>query len=110
MLQALNLAVRFLLELCVLVALGYWGFQSQPGWLGKIAFGIGAPLLAAVVWGMFVAPKATYHLPGRVILGLEVIVFGAGVAALVATQHTTLAWSLGVLYVVNRLLLFIWQQ
>lgn len=110
MLQALNLAVRFLLELCVLAALGYWGFQSQPGWLGKIVFGIGAPLIAAVVWGMFVAPKATYRLPGGVILGLEVLVFGAGIAALLAVQHVTLAWTLGLLYVVNRLLLYIWQQ
>lgn len=108
-LQALNLALRFLLELCVLAALGYWGFQSQ-GLLGKIVFGIGTPLVAAMVWGMFVAPKATYRLPKSVILGIELLVFGAGVAALYAAQQPTLALVLGLLYALNRLLIYIWQQ
>ena len=26
--KAVNVALRFLLELCVLAALGYWGFKS----------------------------------------------------------------------------------
>jgi Protein of unknown function (DUF2568) len=35
-----NVALRFLLELCILVALGYWGFQTGQGQLAKIALGI----------------------------------------------------------------------
>ena len=55
-LKSTNLAVRFLLEFGALGALGYCGFQLDRGPLVKIALGIGAPLLAAVLWGMFVAP------------------------------------------------------
>jgi hypothetical protein len=29
--QSLNLAVRFLLEICALTALGYWGFKTGNG-------------------------------------------------------------------------------
>ena len=31
-LKSLNVAIRFLLELCVLLAVGYWGFTSGWGW------------------------------------------------------------------------------
>jgi hypothetical protein len=109
-LKAGNLAVRFLLELCLLAALVYWGFQSGQGWLGKMSYGIGAPLLAAVIWGMFVAPKARYQLPGGMILALELILFAAGVTALYAAHQATLAWSLGLVYAANRLLIYLWHQ
>jgi len=45
-LKMLNLAVAFLLELCMLVAVGYWGFKTQSSWVLKILFGIGLPLQA----------------------------------------------------------------
>ena len=51
-----NLTVAFLLELCALAALGYWGLRTASGPATKAALGIGAPLLAAVLWGLFAAP------------------------------------------------------
>ena len=68
--QGSNLALRFLLELCALVALGYWGFHTDRGMGLKLVLGIGAPLLAAVIWGTFVAPKASVQLPGALREGL----------------------------------------
>ena len=59
-----NLALRFLLELCALVALAYWGFETGSGAIAKFALGIGAPLVAAVVWGAFVAPRHPLSRPG----------------------------------------------
>jgi hypothetical protein len=32
-----NLALRFLLELCALVSLGYWGFKTASGAIAKVA-------------------------------------------------------------------------
>ena len=51
-LKPLNLGLRFVLELCMLVALGIWGFSEN------VVLGIAAPLAAAVVWGLWIAPKA----------------------------------------------------
>lgn len=57
-----NLALRFLLELCILVALGYWGFKTRAGWAVKIGLGIGGPLVVAVVWEIFLAPNSSIRL------------------------------------------------
>ncbi|MEO6891644.1 MAG: YrdB family protein, partial [Ktedonobacteraceae bacterium] len=57
-LKNVNLTLSFLLELCVLVALGYWGFQIGQGTITKIGLGIGAPVLAVVVWALFGAPRS----------------------------------------------------
>ena len=48
-----NLALAFFLELCALAALGYWGFVTGEGLPARIGLGVGAPLLAAVLWGAF---------------------------------------------------------
>jgi hypothetical protein len=58
-LKATLLAVRSALELLALGALVYWGFSEFDGVL-SVVLGIGAPLAAAVVWGLFVSPKARY--------------------------------------------------
>lgn len=108
--KGLNLAVRFLLELCVLAAVGYWGFKTGSGWFLRILLGIGAPLLIAVIWGIFGAPKANMQLHGFMLLALEIIVFGSGVAALYATKNYPLAWGFAVIVIVNRILMFIWGQ
>ena len=58
-----NLTVAFLLELCALAALGYWGLRTASGPATKAALGIGAPLLAAVLWRLFAAPRAPVSIP-----------------------------------------------
>lgn len=103
-----NLALRFILELCALVALGYWGFKAGGTPITKLALGIGAPLLAAVVWGTFLAPRAA--VPGPLSLVLELGVFGSAAAALYAAGRPALAWALAVLYVINRVLMYVWGQ
>ncbi len=105
-----NLLLRFLLELCALGALGYWGFKTGSTTITKIALGVGAPLVAAVAWGVFVSPRAPVELPGLVVLLLQVLVFGSAAAALVATGHRTLAMVFGVIVVINAVLMHVWGQ
>jgi hypothetical protein len=109
-LKSINVAIRFLLEICVLAAVCYWGFKINSNWLLNILMGIGIPLLIAIVWGMFGAPKAANHLTGFSLLALEIIVFGSGVAALYATKNYSLAWGFVVVVIVNRILMFVWGQ
>lgn len=109
-LKGINLMIRFLLELCVLVAVGYWGFKTGSGWFLKSLLGIGAPLLVAIIWGMFAAPKAAYRLDGFLLLALELIVFSSGVTALYGAKNYALAWGFAALVIINRTLMFIWQQ
>ncbi len=89
--ESLTLLIRFLLELCMLAALGYWGFKNGDGTVMKALLGVGAPLLVAVVWGLFIAPKATVEVATAVWIGLQVIVFGAAAVALAAVAPQQLA-------------------
>ena len=109
-LKMLNLAIRFLLELCMYVAVGYWGFKSQSIWVLKILFGIGLPVLMAVLWGTFLAPKATRPLSGASFLILELILFSSGAIALFASGKSTLGWVYIIILAVNKILLNVMKQ
>jgi hypothetical protein len=108
--QVINLGLRFALELCLLAAFGYWGFQLERGWLVRIVVGIGVPLLVAVVWGMFIAPKALNLLaePGRFLLELLLFALGAGVLWLAG--RTSLGAALLITFLINRALMGLWGQ
>ena len=97
------LMLAFLLELCALAALGYWGARTGGGPVAKVALGLGAPLFAAVLWGTFAAPKAPVSVP-LVGLGVKLAVFGSAATALYATGHRTLALAFAVLVVANGVL------
>jgi len=101
-----NLAVAFLLELCALAALGYWGFQTGDGWIAKVALGVGVPLLVALVWGAFVAPKALVKVPMPLRLALKAAVFGAAAVGLATAGRPALAWVFAAVVVVNLALVY----
>lgn len=109
-LKMLNLAVRFLLELCMYAAVGYWGFKTHSTWVLKILFGIGLPVLMALLWGTFLAPKATRPLSGAPFLTLELLLFSSGAFALFASGKSTLGWIYTIVLVINKILLTVWRQ
>jgi Protein of unknown function (DUF2568) len=109
-LKMLNLLVRFLLELCMLAAVGYWGFKTQSDWPMKILLGIGLPILIAVLWGLFIAPRATYPLRGTSYLVVELILLASGAVALVASGKPSLGWAYTMVLIVNKFLLVLWKQ
>ncbi len=109
-LKTLNLAVRFLLELCMLAAVGYWGFKTQSGWAMRIILGIGLPILLVVIWSLFVAPKAAYPLCGIPPMVLSLILLGSGALALFASGRADLGWIYAIILIVNQVLLVVWKQ
>ena len=109
-LKTLNLLIRFLLELCMLAAVGYWGFKTQSSLTMKIILGIGLPLLLIVLWSLFVAPRAVYPLQGISHVVLSLILLGSGAVALFASGQATLAWVYVIVLIVNQVLLVVWKQ
>lgn len=108
--QNVNLALRFLLELCALAAFGYWGFQTRQALFAKLALGIGIPLVTAVFWAMFIAPKAVVRLPKPVSFTLGTVILLLAAVALAAAGQLTLAAVFGVIIVINAILMLIWGQ
>jgi Protein of unknown function (DUF2568) len=105
LLASLNHALRFLLELCALAALGYGGFEAGGGTIVKVVLAIVLPLAAAVLWGVFVAPRAPVRPPAAVRLALELVVLLAAYEALAATGHMLAASLFASVCVVNAVLL-----
>jgi hypothetical protein len=90
-----NLAFRFVLEMAALVAIGVGSYSLGSGPLGWV-LAVVAPLVAAVVWGVFNVPgdesrsgDAPVAVSGRIRLLIEIAVFASGVAFLAA------AWPVG---------------
>lgn len=106
LLRAANAGATFFLELgalAALAALGSWGFRAGSGPIVATGLGVGAALLAALLWGAFVAPKAAVPLPaplpfilGRAILGLGAVALFAG--------HPTLALAFAAAVALNAAL------
>lgn len=108
--KTLNLALAFFLELCLLAAFGYWGFQVRQGLFVRILTGIGLPVLVAVLWGVFLSPKAVVSLALPVKMCCKAVLFGTAVAMLYSTGRTALAISFGAATTINFLFIIIWKQ
>lgn len=102
--EAVALGVRFLLELGALVAVGYWGAATRPGFAG-LAVGAAGALALAVAWGAFVSPKAPRRLPDPWRLLAELLAFGLATAALLVSGLTTLAVVYATVAVVDETVL-----
>ena len=98
--EAVALAVRFVLELCALAALGWWGFSAGDGSLSYV-LGLGAPVAAAVVWGMLAAPRGRFDGRDPQRLVGEVAVFGAAVLALAVLGRWWLAAAFAIVALVD---------
>ncbi len=73
--------VRFLLEIGALVALAWWGFALWPlPW--NIVIGIAAPVLFALIWGLFVAPKAVFRIDNYARSLVEILLMASAALAL----------------------------
>jgi len=80
------LTLAFLAEIAALAALAVWGWSAVDPTAGRPALAVAAPVVAAVLWGVFAAPRAPVRIPALTVL-VTVVVFGAAVLALLATGH-----------------------
>lgn len=102
-----NLAVRFILEIAALVAIGYWGWTQHDGFVRYLLV-IGGPILAAVLWATFAVPddpsrsgKAPVPVPGIIRLALELAIFAFAAWALYDAGNSLLALILAAVVIVH---------
>ena len=81
--------LAFLCELFAFATLAIWGFAAWPfPW--NIVAGLGAPIVAILVWALFVSPRAVFAVHPFVRAVVELLVYASA----------TLAWwSLGLTWV-----------
>jgi hypothetical protein len=103
-LHAANEGLAFLLEIAALATLAWWGATAGTSRAAAISLGIGAPLAAAVAWGLFASPKARIRLSMAGVLAVKALVFGGASAALVALAGPVLAISFAAVALANAVL------
>jgi hypothetical protein len=102
---AANLVLRFVLELAALAGLSYAGVRLADGTFAEVLLGVGTPLLAGVVWGLFVAPRSTFDAPLVVRLLAEALVMVSAGVLLIVAGNVALGVVLLVLWVLNKIAL-----
>lgn len=110
MIKSLNLGLRFILELYLLGALGYAGFNITNNALLKWILLLILPTIAAVIWGVFIAPKASHHLAQPQRLFIELILFGSAAVLLAIVGQKFTAALLAAIASINEAFLWLWKQ
>lgn len=108
--KSANIALSFLIELAMLFAFGHYGFQAGQDLALKWLLGFGLPLLVAILWGAFFAPKAARRLSTTPGVLLSSGLFLLAALALYQAQQPLAALLLAVSALVNRALVFFWRQ
>ncbi|MEU6164459.1 YrdB family protein [Streptomyces tanashiensis] len=103
-LHVFNEGLAFLLELAALAVLARWGWESAENTALRLLLAIAAPGLAAVVWGLFAAPRARFPVPPAGVLLVKALVFGAAAVALHALDRPVWAVSFAAVALVNTAL------
>jgi hypothetical protein len=67
---------------------------------------VGAPLVAAVVWGTFVSPKASVKLPELLRLAVELLIFAGATLALADAGEAGLAIAFAAVVVAHIVLMY----
>ena len=105
---AWNLALRFVLEMSALVAIGAAAWQSTDGIVRWVAV-LMAPLVAVALWGTLNVQddpsrsgKAPIEVDGWVRLAVEAVVFGSGTLGLIIIEGLWLGMAFLVLVVVHN--------
>lgn len=108
--RALNLGLAFLLELCVLAALAYWGYSLDASSAVRWVVALGAPLALALTWSQIAAPTARRRLPRTQLLGFKLLVFTLAAALLYSAGQHALAVVFEASALLNLGLSVLWGQ
>ena len=101
------ISIFFLLEMVMLVSFMYWGFHLDTSLLVKILFGIGTPILVAIIWGTFIAPKASIPVSVPIRILLQIILFSSAAVALYFSEKGTLAIIFGTVVLIEMTLMYL---
>lgn len=90
----------FACELFAFATLAIWGFASWPfPW--NIVAGIGAPVLAILIWALFVSPRAVFLVHPFIRALVEILVYVSATIAWWSMGYTWIGLGFGVVAVIT---------
>ena len=109
MVRGANLGLRFLLELTALASVSWCGWEIGNSTAAQVLLAIVFPLVFALVWGTFIAPKAAVRVSRPVWYGLQVVLFGGAALALASVWAVWAGVAFAVIVATNLALLAVTQ-
>jgi len=95
--HAINLVLRFGLELAALYGFVRLGQSLGHGTASRWVLAFALPALMVVLWGSFIAPKARVVPPTWLRLALELVIFGAASYGVATAHGSSTGWLFFVL-------------
>ena len=86
--------LSFLVEVAMLILLGHWGYRLFDNMLMKVLFAILAPLVAAILWGIFAAPRSKTRLQQPWLLVFKLVMFISTAVLIYLEGHIFIAAAL----------------
>ena len=107
----INLAIRFLLEILGLMAMGFWAWNQTDGWL-RFVLAIGVPVAFAIIWATLAVPddpsrsgKTIIATPGVVRLAIEFAFFAFAAYVFYDLGYSNISLSFGVIVLLSTYLI-----
>jgi hypothetical protein len=101
-----NAGLRAVMELGIVVALGYWGYKTGESTTAKILLSVGAPLIGFGIWGLVDFRNAgSFAEPLR--LMEELIISGLAALAWYVAGAQSMGWMLGIIAIVHHVLVYL---
>ena len=100
-----NVGLRAIMELGIVIALGYWGYKTGESTSAKILLSIAAPLIGFGIWGLVDFRNAgAFAEPLRLIE--ELIISGLAALAWYVAGAQSMGWMLGIVSIVHHALVY----
>ena len=103
--QSVLLIVRFLTEIALIAVLVWAGVGASLPLPARIVLAVAAPVLAMVIWGRWLAPRARHRLTDPLRLAVELVLFAVAAVALALTGPVVAAVVFAVIAVGVAILL-----
>jgi Protein of unknown function (DUF2568) len=94
-----------LTELGLVAVLAWAGARASLPLAGRIVLAVAAPVLAMIIWGLWLAPRARRRLRDPLRLTVELVLFAVAAAALAVTGPVVAALVFAVIAIGVALLL-----
>ncbi len=108
--RGINRLIAFLLELVLVIVLGYGGYSVAENVYLKYTLALLLPVIAIVCWSIYAAPRSDKRLeqPWRMAFRLSLYFISA--MLLYTIGKTTIAISLATIVLINELIAFYFED
>ena len=110
LIKQINLLVLFLLEIALVIIVGYWGFQQGETLTTKYILALILPAILITIWGIWAAPKSKRRLKNPIRTVFKLLLFSIGFFFCIDTGNFVFAWWFGSIIIVNVGLAFLFSQ